>query len=29
MKNIIAYSLWGNHPMYWLGAIKNIEQVKK
>jgi len=29
MKNIVAYSLWGNHPMYWLGAIKNIEQVKK
>ena len=29
MKNIIAYSLWGDHPMYWVGALKNIEQVKK
>lgn len=28
-KNIVAYSLWGNHPMYWRGAIRNIEQVKK
>jgi len=29
MKDVIAYSLWGDHPMYWLGALKNIEQVKK
>lgn len=29
MKNIIAYSLWGDHPMYWFGALKNIEQVKQ
>jgi hypothetical protein len=29
MKNIIAYSLWGDHPMYWVGALKNIEQVKE
>lgn len=28
MKNIIAYSLWGEHPMYWIGALKNIEQAK-
>ena len=28
MKNVIAYSLWGDHPMYWVGALKNIEQVK-
>ena len=28
MKNVIAYSLWGDHPMYWIGALKNIEQVK-
>lgn len=24
MKNIISFSLWGNHPMYWTGALKNI-----
>lgn len=29
MKNLIAYSLWGDHPMYWIGALKNIEQAKK
>ena len=29
MKNVVAYSLWGDHPMYWIGALKNIEQVKK
>lgn len=29
MKNIIAYSLWGDHPMYWVGALRNIEQVEK
>lgn len=29
IKNIVAYSLWGNHPMYWVGALKNIELVKK
>jgi hypothetical protein len=29
MKNIIAYSLWGDHPMYWVGALKNIELTKK
>lgn len=29
MKNIVAYSLWGDHPMYWVGALKNIEQVKE
>ena len=28
IKNIVAYSLWGDHPMYWVGALKNIEQVK-
>lgn len=28
MKNLIAYSLWGDHPMYWIGALKNIEQAK-
>lgn len=25
MKNIISYSLWGDDPIYWVGAIKNIE----
>lgn len=29
MKNIVAYSLWGNHPMYWIGALRNIELVSK
>ena len=29
MKNVIAYSLWGEHPMYWIGALRNIEQVKE
>ena len=28
-KNVIAYSLWGEKPVYWLGALRNIEQVKK
>lgn len=28
-KNIVSYSLWGNHPMYWKGALKNIELVNK
>jgi hypothetical protein len=28
-KNVIAYSLWGDHPMYWKGALRNIEQAKK
>jgi hypothetical protein len=29
MKNIVAYSLWGDHPMYWIGALRNIELVNK
>lgn len=29
MKNVIAYSLWGDKPIYWVGAIKNIELAKK
>jgi hypothetical protein len=29
MKNIVAFSLWGDHPMYWIGALKNIELVSK
>jgi hypothetical protein len=28
-KNIISYSLWGDHPMYWEGALRNIEIVKE
>ncbi len=28
-KNIVAFSLWGDHPMYWVGALRNIEQIKK
>ena len=29
MRNVVAYSLWGDHPMYWVGALRNIEQVSK
>ena len=29
MKNIVAYSLWDDKPMYWFGALKNIELVSK
>jgi len=29
MKKVIAYSLWGDHPMYWEGALRNIELVEK
>jgi hypothetical protein len=29
MKKIISYSLWGEKPMYWFGAIKNIELVNE
>lgn len=29
MKDVIAYSLWGDHPMYWIGAIRNIELASK
>jgi hypothetical protein len=28
MKNVISYSLWGEDPMYWKGALRNIEQAK-
>lgn len=29
MKNIIAFSLWGENLMYWKGAVENIKLVKK
>lgn len=29
MKNVISYSLWGEHLMYWKGALRNIEQAKE
>ena len=29
MKNVVAYSLWGDHPMYWEGAIRNVEIVNE
>jgi len=29
MKNIISFSLWGNDPMYWKGAVKNIKLAKE
>jgi hypothetical protein len=28
-KNVIAYSLWGDKPIYWYGALKNIELANK
>lgn len=27
MKNVVAYSLWGDLPMYWVGAKRNVELV--
>lgn len=27
MKNVVSYSLWGDKPIYWIGALKNIELV--
>lgn len=27
--NLISYSLWGDHPMYWQGALENIKLVNK
>jgi len=29
MKNVVAFSLWGDHPMYWMGALENIKLVNK
>ncbi len=29
VKNVIAYSLWGDQPMYWVGALRNIEQARE
>mgnify|MGYP003435601509 CR=1 FL=1 len=29
MKNVVAYSLWGSELMYWVGALRNIEQVNQ
>lgn len=29
MKDVIAYSLWGDSPKYWKGALRNIEQAAK
>jgi hypothetical protein len=29
MKDVIAYSLWGDHPMYWVSALRNIELAQK
>ncbi|WP_126248395.1 O-methyltransferase [Chitinophaga rhizosphaerae] len=28
LKKIISFSLWGSNPMYWVGAIKNIQLAK-
>lgn len=29
MKKIIAFSLWGDHPKYWVGARRNVELAQK
>jgi len=29
MKNVVAYSLWGNDMIYWTGALRNIELVNR
>ena len=29
MKKIIVFTLWGDLPMYWIGAVKNVELAKK
>ena len=29
MKRVISFSLWGNHPRYNIGAIKNADLAKK
>ena len=29
MNNIIAFSLWGEIPIYWIGALRNIELASK
>ena len=29
MKNVISYSIWGENPVYWIGALRNIELAKK
>lgn len=28
-KNVISYSLWGDNPKYWIGAVRNIDLAKK
>jgi hypothetical protein len=29
MKNIVSFSLWGDNPKYWVGALENIKLVKE
>tara|TARA_Y100000034_G_scaffold133247_1_gene198221 strand:- start:162 stop:842 length:681 start_codon:yes stop_codon:yes gene_type:complete len=29
MKNVIAFSLWGNNPVYTIGALRNAELAEK
>jgi hypothetical protein len=29
MKKVISFSLWGEKPMYWAGALKNIQLAKE
>jgi protein O-GlcNAc transferase len=29
MKKVVSFSLWGNHPKYTIGAIRNVELAKK
>src|SRR5215831_8790799 len=29
MKNVISFSLWGTQPMYWAGAVKNVNLARE
>jgi hypothetical protein len=29
VNNVIAFSLWGSKPLYWVGALRNIELAKR
>lgn len=29
MKNVVVYALWGDNPLYWIGAKRNIELVSE
>lgn len=29
MKNVVSFSLWGTHPMYWKGSLENVRLVNQ